>query len=73
MVAVALGTARTAGCWAVAGASSPTWALRLLGSARVVGAAAAARQVSALGDMAIAAGEKVSSRYSHSTRVFAAH
>lgn len=58
MVAVALGASQTAvTSWAVAGGVSPSWALRLLGSARVVGAAAAARQVSALGDMATAAGE----------------
>lgn len=58
MVAVALGASQTAVSSAAADGSSPTWALRLLGSARVVGAAAAAKQVSALGDMATAAGEK---------------
>eukprot|EP00903_Cladosiphon_okamuranus_P011494 g10826.t1 len=51
MVAVALGAGQAAILRRL-----PAWALRLLGSTRVVGAAVAARQVSALGDMATAAG-----------------
>lgn len=58
MVAVALGASETAVSSFAADGSSPAWALRLLGSARVVGAAAAARQVSALGEMATVAGER---------------
>lgn len=57
MVAVALGASQTAVSSFATDGSPPAWALRLLGGARVVGAAAAARQVSALGDMATAAGE----------------
>lgn len=57
MVAVALGASQAAVSSFAADGSPPAWALRLLGGARVVGAAAAARQVSALGDMATAAGE----------------
>jgi len=64
--AAALGPGHTAAAAAAiasaaTGGSAPAWmvpvSVRLLGGARVAGAAAAARQVSALGDMATAAGE----------------